>query len=75
MSTKSDAWHHLGLKQIDRRIVEVDKPVCRECFAEVHANFAKLGNTSNLYPHLKTKHPNLYADIQISSQSKKQGSV
>ena len=50
----------------------MDKPVCRECFAEVRA---KLGNTSNLYSHLKTKHPDLYADLQKSSQSKKQSSI
>ena len=71
-NSKSDIWRHFGLRQIDGRIVEVDKPVCRECFVEV---CAKLGNTSNLYSHLKTKHPDLYADLQKSSQSKKQSSV
>ena len=45
-NTKSQVWHHIGLKQVDERIVEADKPVCRECSVQV---CAKLGNTSNLY--------------------------
>jgi len=38
-----------------------------ECFLQV---CAKLGNTSNLYSHLKTNHPDLYATLVKSSQSK-----
>jgi len=63
-NTKSQVWCHFGLKQVDGKIVETDKPVCRECSVQV---CAKLGNTSNLFSHLKMNRPDLYAK---SSQSK-----
>ena len=31
-NTKLKVWCHFGLKQVDGRIVEADKSVCRECF-------------------------------------------
>ena len=30
-NTKSQVWRHFGLKQVDGRTMEADKPVCREC--------------------------------------------
>ena len=54
--TKSQVWRNFGLKQVDGRIVETDQPVCRQCFVQVRV---KLGNTSTLYSHLKTNHPDL----------------
>jgi len=66
-NTKSQVWRHFGLKQVDGKVVETDKPVCRECSMQVCAKF---GNTSNLYSHLKTNHPDLYTVLAKSSQSK-----
>ena len=58
--TKPEVWHHFGLKQKDGIVVDMKKPVCRQCLLKVSA---KRGNTSNLFAHLKTKHPDVYVEV------------
>ena len=62
--TKSEVWRHFGLAQENGMVVGKDKPVCRLCSAKVSA---KDGNTTNLFAHLKTKHPELYVEAKKSS--------
>ena len=54
---KSQVWRHFGLvPDTDGKPKEMDKPKCKLCFEEVIARF---GNTSNLFAHLRNKHPKL----------------
>ena len=62
--TKSEVWRHFGLVQENGMVVGKDKPVCRLCSANVSA---KDGNTTNLFAHLKTKHPELYVEAKKRS--------
>ena len=62
--TKSEVWCHFGLAQENGMVVGKDKPVCRPCSAKVSA---KDGNTTNLFAHLKTKHPELYVEAKKRS--------
>ena len=53
-------------------IIEKDKPVCKHCDVNVSA---KDGNTTNLYSHLKNKHPDVYATTKMkSSQPRRKSS-
>ena len=62
--TKSEVWHHFGLTQENGMVVGKDKLVCRLCSAKVST---KDGNTTNLFAHLKTKHPELYVEAKKRS--------
>ena len=67
--TKSDVWRHFGLQHKDGMAFELDKPVCRLCLVKVSA---KDGNTTNLFAHLKTKHPEMYLEVKkLSSKTEK----
>ena len=59
--TKSEVWRHFGLAQENGMVVGKDKPVCRLCSVKVSA---KDGNTTNLFAHLKTKHPEVYVEVK-----------
>ena len=58
--TKSEVWHHFGLRHEDRIVIDINKPVCKLCLSNL---CAKDGNTTNLYAHLKNKHPDVYATL------------
>ena len=62
--TTSEVWRHFGLRHKDGVIIERDKPVCKYCCTNISA---KDGNTTNLYSHLKNKHPNVYATTNMKS--------
>ena len=59
--TKSKVRRHFGLEQKDGIVVDMEKPVRRQCLLKVSA---KRGNTSNLFAHLKTKNPDMYVEVQ-----------
>jgi len=42
--------------------IDIGKPRCRECSKEISC---KNGNTSNLFKHLKDRHPSLYTKAQV----------
>ena len=67
--TKSEVWRHFGLChcQRDGAIVDIDKPVCRLCSLKVSA---KQSNTTNLFVHLKNKHPDVYIEVKKLSAKK-----
>ena len=67
-----DVWHHFGLRHDDRRPIEIDKPVCKLCFSNVSA---KDGNTSNLYAHLKNKHPEEYTATKMKASKPKKSNI
>ena len=67
--TKFKAWRHFGLRHEDGKLINIDKPVCKFCLSIVSA---KDGNTTNLYAHLRNKHPDEYAATKIkTSQPRK----
>jgi len=71
--SKSAVWYHFGLRHEDGRPIEIDKPVCKLCFSNVSA---KDGNTSNLYAHLKNKHPEEYTATKMkASKLKKRSNI
>jgi hypothetical protein len=50
-------WQYFGLLK-DKP--DTDNPVCRTCFKSVSS---KGGNTSNLFAHIRDKHPALYPEV------------
>ena len=70
--TKAFVWKYFGFETDGNgRPLHVDSPKCRLCQATVAA---KDSNTSNLYSHLRNKHPNEYLLAQHSSNSKAKSS-
>ena len=54
-------WKHFGFEaDAMGKPQRLDRPRCHVCHQEVGT---KDGNTSNLYSHLKNKHPELCADV------------
>ena len=70
--TTSFVWKYFGF-ETDRngRPLRIDTPKCRLCQATVAA---KDSNTSNLYSHLRNKHPEEFVIAQRASSSKKKNS-
>lgn len=66
----SPVWAYFGFKAHDDGSVDETSPICRICESSVSA---KSGNTSNLFSHLKHKHPRQYADLQSTRTSTKAG--
>ena len=65
--TKSCAWEHFGLKTTeDGKPVEDGSAVCRYCKRTV---IAHNGNTSNLFSHLRTRHPVKYV-VAVKAKKK-----
>ena len=61
--TKSAVWKHFGLLTDDRGLgIQQDNSVCRICRVQVRAT---TGNTSNLLPHLKNKHPMVHKELRL----------
>ena len=61
-NSKSIVWDYFGLKAEDDGLVLKDneaRPVCRTCYKQI---MCKGGNTSNLFSHLRDKHPALYKE-------------
>ena len=66
-NTKSCAWEHFGLKTTeDGKPVEDGSAVCRYCKRTV---IARNGNTSNLFSHLRTRHPAKYV-VAVKAKKK-----
>ena len=60
-NTSAQVWKHFGFEADDNgRPRQLCRPQCRVCLTEVAA---KDGNTTNLYSHLKNKHPDVYAEV------------
>jgi len=59
---KSEVWHNFALRHEDRIVIDINKLVCMLCLSKV---CAKDDNTTNLYAHLKNKHPGLYATSKM----------
>ena len=54
----SHVWRHFALvPDTDGKSKEMDKPRCKLCFEEVIVRFR---NTSDLFAHLRHKHPLVY---------------
>ena len=67
--TTSFVWKYFGFETgRNGRPLRVDAPKCRLCQATVAA---KDSNTSNLYSHLRNKHPEEFVIAQRASSSKK----
>jgi len=61
-NTIAPVWAHFGFEADAKgKLREPDRPKCRLCDAHVGA---KDGNTSNLYSHLKTRHPEVYVQLE-----------
>ena len=70
-NTKSQVWKHFGLvPDADGKPKEMDKPRCKLCFEEV---IAKYGNTSNLFAHLRNKHPLVYKTLEVNRKTRSEG--
>ena len=60
--TITPVWKHFGFKADEEdKPQSPDHPICCVCQQEAAA---KDGNTSNLYSHLKDRHPGLYLQIE-----------
>ena len=60
-NTSAPVWKHFGFEADESgKPRKLCRPRCRVCHQEVGA---KDGNTSNLYSHLKNKHPELHAEV------------
>ena len=60
--TIAPVWKHFRFKADEKgKPRSPDCPKCRVCQQEVAA---KDGNTSNLYSHLKNRHPDLYLQVE-----------
>ena len=60
--TIAPVWKHFGFEADEKGKPRLpDHPTCRECQQEVAA---KDVNTSNLYSHLKNRHPDLYLQVE-----------
>ena len=67
---KSPVWAHFGLRADEANRVsedDLERPVCRECQKVV---LAKGGNTSNLFSHLRERHPTLFAALTPTTLKK-----
>ena len=66
-NTTSEAWKHFGLKAgPDGKPLDTSTAYCTLC---QHPVSAKGGNTSNLFSHLKFKHPKEFSDIEKTRKS------
>ena len=64
LNSKSHIWNYFGFKQgKDGKPIDDCRPLCRRCH---QTRWAKGGNTSNLIKHLQCRHPDLYAEYQVS---------
>ena len=71
-NTKAFVWKYFGFKPNENgNPRSKDQPKCQLCRLEIAA---KDGNTTNLYSHLKNKHPEEYDIVQkaVGNSSKKQ---
>ena len=50
----------------DGKPKEIDKPQCKLRFKEVIARF---GSTSNLFTHLRNKHPLVYKTLEVNQKT------
>ena len=70
-NTKYQVWRHFGLvSDTDGKPKEMDKPKCKLCFEEVIARFR---NTSNLFAHLRNKHPLVYKTLEVNRKTRGDG--
>ena len=68
-NTKSLVWKYFGFEvNDDGRPTSLDTPKCRLCQLPVGA---KDSNTTNLYSHLKIKHPEEFSLLQCTNSSKR----
>ena len=59
--TKSAVWNFFCIESdSDGRPSNTNKPICCKCLEPVAASY---GNTSNLFNHLRRKHPLVYARV------------
>ena len=64
-NTRSVVWEHFRLKSMTEgglKKEEKDRPVCVHCSKDVGT---KGGNTTNLFTHLREKHPSVYSLIVL----------
>ena len=61
-NTSAAVWKHFGFEANEAGRPRLpDRPRCRVCSQDV---LAKHGNTSNLYSHLKNRHPEVYSRLE-----------
>ena len=66
--TKSAVWSFFCIESDSNgRPNNTNKPICCKCCEPVAASY---GNTSNLFSHLRRKHPLLYAQIHNNKKCK-----
>ena len=59
--TTASVWKHFGFEPDENgNPKNPDRPTCRTCYLEVSA---KDGNTTNLYSHLRNKHPKEFSEV------------
>jgi len=71
-NTKAFIWKYFDFELNEKgNLQSKDQPKCQLCRLEIAA---KDGNTTNLYSHLKNKHPEEYDIVQraVGNSSKKQ---
>ena len=68
--TSSAVWNYFGIKSdsLGSPLVgELEKPVCKLCGKSV---LAKGSNTSNLFKHLESSHPETYSEARKATHVK-----
>ena len=66
---KSVVWSFFGYKpNANGKPMDESKSVCKICCGEVAV---KGGNTTNLFSHLKHRHPKEYSELKLNKDSKK----
>ena len=69
--TKWAVWNFFRVESdSEGRPSNTNKPICCKCNEPVAASY---GNTSNLFNHLRRKHPLVYARIHDKKKSKNRG--
>ena len=70
--TKSAVWNFFRVESdSEGRPSNTDKPICCKCLERVAASY---GNTSNIFNHLRRKHPLVYTRVRDKKKSKKKSS-
>lgn len=65
-NTKSPVWRYFAFEaDTDGKPKDIDKPKCKLCQEDITARF---GNTSNLYTHIRNKHPSIYTSLAKERQ-------
>ena len=73
-NTKSAAWNFFGIEADEHGVSipsQEHRPICRICYKSVPC---KTGNTTNLFTHLRERHPDAYKEANQGNMNTKKAS-